>query len=151
MTRLVSRWVSGKPLVKHYRAPEHAFARRYTSADVALLAEVDRRAMGTPSGPATACVLRRQRDVCGDVRFERLASISVAHLYNLRASTGYRTQRVVLTKTRPTKATTIGVRKAPAPEGRPGVIRIDRSRSPTCRRLNEARAALFRRVPARTG
>ena len=124
VTRLVSRWVSGKPLVKNYRAPEHAFARRYTSADVALLVEVD-RAMGTLSGPATACVLRRQRDVFGDARFERLGSISVGHLYNLRASAGYRAQRVVLTKTRPTKVVTIGVRKAPAPEGRPGFIRID--------------------------
>jgi transposase InsO family protein len=124
ITRLVSRWASGKPLTKNYRAPEHAFARRYTGADVALLAEVD-RAMGTLSGPATACVLRRQRDVFGDARFERLGSISVAHLYNLRASAGYRAQRVVLTKTRADKAATIGVRKAPAPEGRPGFIRID--------------------------
>ena len=32
---------------------------------------------------------------------------------------------MVLTKTRPTQAATIGVRKAPAPEGRPGFIRID--------------------------
>lgn len=124
VTRLVSRWMAGQPLVKNYRAPEHAFARRYTTADVALLAEVD-RAMGTLSGPATACVLRRQRDVFGDTRFERLGSISVAHLYNLRNAAGYRAQRVVLTKTRGTKATAIGVRKAPAPEGRPGFIRID--------------------------
>ncbi len=122
--RLVAVWVSGAPLVKRYCAPEHAFARRYTAADVALLAEVD-RAMNTLSGPATACVLRRQRDVFADPRFERLGSISVGHLYNLRASAGYRAQRVVLTKTRPTKAATIGVRKAPAPEGRPGFIRID--------------------------
>ncbi len=124
VTRLVSRWDAGKRLVKDYRAPEHAFARRYTPADVALLAEVD-RAMGTLSGPATACVLRRQRDVFGDARFERLGSISVGHLYNLRNSAPYRAQRVVLTKTRPTKAANIGVRKAPAPEGRPGFIRID--------------------------
>lgn len=124
VTRLVSRWVGGKVLVKQYRAPEHAFARRYTSADVALLVDVD-RAMGTLSGPATACVLRRQRDVFGDARFVRLGSISVGHLYNLRNSAGYRAQRVVLTKTRPTKAATIGVRKAPAPEGRAGFIRID--------------------------
>lgn len=123
VTRLVSRWAAGKRLVKEYRAPEHAFARRYTGADVALLAEVD-RAMGTLSGPATACVLRRQRDVFNDTRFERLGSISVGHLYNLRSSAGYRAQRVVLTKTQPTKAT-IGVRKAPAPAGRPGFIRID--------------------------
>ena len=124
VTRLVSRWDAGKRLVKKYRAPEHAFARRYTSADVALLADVD-QAMGTMSGPATACVLRRQRDVFGDTRFERLGSISVGHLYNLRHSAPYRAQRVVLTKTRPTKAATIGVRKAPAPDGRAGFIRID--------------------------
>ena len=124
ITRLVSRWAAGKRLAKQYRAPAHAFARRYTSADVALLGEVD-RAMNTLSGPATACVLRRQRDVFGDARFERLGSISVGHLYNLRNSAPYRAQRVVLTKTRPTKAVTIGLRKAPAPEGRPGFIRID--------------------------
>jgi transposase InsO family protein len=125
LTRLVSRWAGGKPLVKNYRRPEHAFARRYTAADVALLAEVD-RAMGTLSGPATACVLRRQRDVFGDVRFARLGDISNGQLYNLRHSAGYREQRVVQTKTRATKAgAAIGVRKAPAPQGRPGFIRID--------------------------
>ena len=125
LTRLVSRWMHGKPLVKNYRRPEHAFARRYTAADVALLAEVDPGAMGTLSGPATACVLRRQRDVFKDARFERLGDISVGHLYNLRNSAPYRAQRVMLTKTRATKAVSIGVRKAPAPEGRPGFIRID--------------------------
>jgi hypothetical protein len=124
ITRLVSRWGSGKPLVKNYAAPPHAFARRYTAVDVALLADVD-RAMGTLSGPATACVLRRQRDVFGDERFARLGSISVGHLYNLRNSAGYRNQRVVQTKTQSTKNTKIGMRKAPAPEGRPGFVRID--------------------------
>ena len=124
VTRLVARWIGGKPLLKNYGAPKHAFARRYTPVDVALLAEVD-RAMGTLSGPATACVLRRQRDVFGDERFVRVGSISVGHLYNLRHSAGYRNQRVVMTKTQPGKASTIGVRKAPAPEGRPGFVRID--------------------------
>ena len=124
ITRLVSRWDAGKALVKNYGAPRRPFARQYTPADVALLVDVD-RAMGTLSGPATACVLRRQRDVFGDERFVRLGSISVGHLYNLRNSAGYRNQRLVLTKTQATKNTKIGVRKAPAPEGRPGFIRID--------------------------
>ena len=124
ITRLVSRWVGGRRLVKGYRAPERAFTRRYTDADVALLAKVD-QAMGTLSGPATACVLRRQRDVFGEARFARLGSISVAHLYNLRNSAPYRAKRIVKTRTRPVKAVTIGTRKAPAPEGRPGFIRID--------------------------
>jgi hypothetical protein len=86
------------------------------------LCDVD-RAMGRLSGPATACVLRRQRDVFGDERFARLGSIAVGHLYNLRHSAGYRNQRVVLTKTQPTKNTKIGVRKAPAPEGRQTLFR----------------------------
>lgn len=124
LTRLVTRWVAGKRLVKRYGAPGHAFAKRFTAVDVALLAEVD-QAMGTLSGPATACVLRRQRDVFGDARFARLGSLSVAHLYNLRNSAPYRAKRILKTRTRPVKAVTIGTRKAPAPQGRPGFIRID--------------------------
>ena len=57
ITRLVSRWDAGKRLVKNYGAARQPFARLYTPADVALLVDVD-RAMGTLSGPATACVLR---------------------------------------------------------------------------------------------
>lgn len=124
ITRLVSRWMAGKPLVKQYRAPLHAFARRFTEMDVALLADVD-NAMGGLSGPATACVLRRQRDLFKDARFARLGDLSVGHLYNLRNSAAYRRHRMVLTKTCPTKAITIGVRKAPEPDNRPGFIRID--------------------------
>ena len=60
----------------------------------------------------------RRRDVFKDARFERLGSISVGHLYNLCNSAPYRAQRVVLNKTRPTKSVSIGVRKAPAPDGR---------------------------------
>ena len=52
---------------------------RNSALDVALLAQVD-RAMGTLSGSAAACVLRRQRDVFGDTRFARLGSLSVGHL-----------------------------------------------------------------------
>ena len=124
LTRLMSRWVMRKALIKQYRAPAHAFARRYNAADVALLAQVD-AAMDTLSGPATACVLRRQREVFGDARFARLGSISPAHVYNLRHSHAYRIRRVVTSKTQASHLPTIGLRKAPAPEGHPGFIRID--------------------------
>ena len=124
ITRLVSRWVAGKRLVKQYRAPEHAFAKVYTAVDVALLVEVDQE-MGTLSGPATACVMRRQRDEYGEARFARLGSISVGHLYNLRNSAPYRAKRIIKNRTMPVRAVKIGVRKAPAPEGHPGFIRID--------------------------
>lgn len=41
VTRLVSRWDAGKPLVKNYGAPRQPFARLYTPTDVALLVDVD--------------------------------------------------------------------------------------------------------------
>jgi hypothetical protein len=50
-----------------------------------LLTQVD-RAHGTLSGPATRHLLKRALHVFGDARFDRLASLSVSHLYNLRRS-----------------------------------------------------------------
>jgi transposase InsO family protein len=123
LTRLPARVLDGQSLHKRYRAPAHAFARRYTPADALLLAEVD-RAHGTMSGPATVHLLRRALHVHGDARFERLANLSVSHLYNLRHSVTYQNQRVSFTKTRPV-VNAIGIRRAPRPEGRPGFIRID--------------------------
>jgi len=123
LTRLVARAVQGRRLVKRYVVPAQAFARRYTEADILLLADVDRQ-FDTLSGPATTHLLRRALTVYGDARFERLAELSVSHLYNLRRTRRYATQRIVRTKTRAT-AVAIGTRKAPAPEGRPGFVRID--------------------------
>jgi len=123
LTRLLARVLDGQSLHKRYRAPAHAFARRYTPADALLLAEVD-RAHGTMSGPATVHLLKRALHVHGDMRFERLAGLSVSHLYNLRHSVTYQNQRVNFTKTRPV-VNAIGIRRAPRPEGRPGFIRID--------------------------
>ena len=60
----------------------------------------------------------------GDPRFARLSEISVSHLYNLRASEPYRRQRQLWRGTRASPVT-IGIRKAPAPQGLPGYIRID--------------------------
>lgn len=34
ITRLVQRWRPGATLAKRYRAPAHAFARKYTVADI---------------------------------------------------------------------------------------------------------------------
>ena len=68
--------------------------------------------------------MQRAWQLFGDPRYERLASLSVSHLYNLRRQAGYQATRLHWTKTRgPTIA--IGERRAPAPDGRPGFIRID--------------------------
>jgi transposase InsO family protein len=123
LTRLLARVMDGAPMGKRYRAPAHAFARRYTPADVDLLVAVD-RAHGCLSGPATAHLLRRAWVVHGDVRFERLAQLSPSHLYNLRKSRQYLAARVSFTKTRPV-LNAIGERRAPNPQGQVGFIRID--------------------------
>ena len=123
VTRLVRQYVQTGGLRQRYGKPRAGFAVRYTPGDVELLAEVD-TLHNTLSGPATAVLLRRAWQVYGDCRFERLAAISVSHLYNLRQRPRYQARRRHFTKTRPT-VSAIGVRRAPQPQGRPGFIRID--------------------------
>ncbi len=127
ITRLVARWdenrLAAVPLSKRYRAPAAPFARKYTAGDIELLVEMD-RANEDVCGPAVVHLLHRAYNVYGDQRYERLANLSVSHLYNLRKSTGYQAQRTRFTKTRPV-CNPIGVRKAPRPNGRAGWVRID--------------------------
>jgi len=127
MTRLVVRWqenrLAPEPLAKRLYAPAAPFPRKYTPGDVALLVEMD-RANEDVCGPAIVHLLRRAFEVYDDPRYERLAGLSVSHLYNLRKSTGYQRQRVSFTKTRAV-CNPIGVRKAPRPNGRAGYVRVD--------------------------
>jgi transposase InsO family protein len=122
LVRLIKRARAGA-LKKGYRPPTHGFVRRFNEADVALLAATD-TLHGTLSGPATRHLMQRAMAIYGDARYARLATISIAHLYNLRRRTGYTERRREWTKTRPTQVS-IGERRPPAPEGRPGFIRID--------------------------
>jgi Integrase core domain len=100
-----------------------SFARRYTQKDIALLLETDRY-HDTLSGPITKKLLERSHLIFGDQRYQRLAQISVSHLYNLRRSDFYRRQRHHLEKTKRTPVS-IGERRKPQPNGQPGYIRID--------------------------
>ena len=97
--------------VKMRRATGRGFKRKYTDRDIALLAETD-ELHETLSGPATK-ICERQFEVFGEKGYGRPAEISVAHLYNLRQSGKYRSERVHFTKTRPAK-TSIGERRPPA-------------------------------------
>lgn len=110
-------------LAKRQGAPKHGFTGRFTATDVALLAEMA-VLHSTLSGPATKKLMERAILVFGDTRFERLAGISVSHLYNLRGGKQYQSKRRHWTKTRPT-GVPIGQRRAPQLNGMPGYIRID--------------------------
>jgi transposase InsO family protein len=88
-----------------------------------LLAAMDER-HDTPSGPAIKKLCERACQLFGEAEYQRLATISIGHLYNLRKSQGYLRQRRSVEKTRPTRST-IGERRKPHPAGQPGFLRID--------------------------
>lgn len=121
-TRLIRRYRDREKLTWEV-SPSKGFVSRYTMEDLRLLAEMD-SLHDTPSGPAVKKLCERAWQQFGDQRYERLAGISVAHLYNLRKRSEYCKVRIVHEKTRPTK-NMIGVRRKPDPQGRPGFIRID--------------------------
>jgi transposase InsO family protein len=122
VTRLVRKFKeSGRVEVSAYQ--RQGFPRKYTDRDIALLAEVD-RAHERLSGPATRHILEREHAHFGKAEYARLAEISIGHLYNLRASASYRKRMAVYVSTRPT-AVSIGERRRPEPQGRPGYLRVD--------------------------
>ena len=122
VTRLIGRYhESGMVQERGYR--RHRFVRRYTPGDIELLAGVD-EAHETLSGPATQKILYREFHDYGHERYQRLAGISAPHIYNLRKSRAYREKKITFQKTRPVKVS-IGERRRPDPQGRPGYLRID--------------------------
>ena len=122
VTRLIGQYKQrGEVRAPAYR--RQRFASRYSTEDIALLAEVD-EAHETLSGPATQKLLQRAYYDFGDARFANLARLSVAHLYRLRATRTYRQQRIVTQPTRPSPVG-IGERRRPDPKNRPGYLRVD--------------------------
>jgi transposase InsO family protein len=120
--RLVRRFrQTGEVKPSQYR--RNRFPARFTRRDVELLAAVD-QAHDTLSGPATRRILEREFHEFGHAEYERLATISNGHLYNLRKHRRYRECRLHYTRTKPTQVA-IGERRKPDPGGRPGYLRVD--------------------------
>jgi transposase InsO family protein len=122
VTRLITGYCkTGRVIAAAYQRAK--FATRYTAADLNLLAYVD-KAHGNLSGPATRHILEREYSEYGQAAYQRLASISVAHLYRLRNSEAYRKRNATYQPTRPTPIS-IGERRKPQPQRSPGYLRID--------------------------
>ena len=122
ITRLITSYTdTGRIRAAVYQRA--TFATRYTKQDVDLLAYVD-RSHGNLSGPATSRILEREFIEYGQQAYQRLAGISVAHLYRFRNSEDYRRKNISYQPTRPT-VIPIGERRKPRPAGRPGFLRID--------------------------
>ncbi len=122
MTLLVAQYMEHSEVqAASYR--RHSFQSRFTRADIELLAQVD-EAHETLSGPATKKILEREFREYGHAGYQRLAGISVAHLYNLRKRPRYRERRMNYTKTHAVQVA-IGERRKPRPDGKPGYLRVD--------------------------
>jgi len=122
ITRLIGQWIEGRTIQAKPPA-RRQFPTRYTAEDAALLARLD-AAHEELSGPAVKRILRREHEVFGHLEYQRLAGISVSHLYNLRRSKAYRKVRVRVEPTRASQVR-IGERRKPEPLGKPGYFRID--------------------------
>src|SRR5262245_15932476 len=122
VTRLITGYQeTGRVIAAPYQRTR--FPTIYTAADVDLLAYVD-RAHGNLSGPATKRILEREYGEYGQAAYQRLAEISVAHLYRLRNTQAYRKRNITYQPTRPTPIP-IGERRKPQPQGQPGHLRVD--------------------------
>ena len=122
ITRLIARWRE-RGVIQPQASRRHRFPRRYTPSDIKLLAKTDGAHEGL-SAPAVRRILQREFKVHRQAEYERLASISASHIYNLRRTRAYREQRVHHTQTR-ASAVSIGERRKPQPRGQPGYLRVD--------------------------
>jgi transposase InsO family protein len=110
-------WIGKKKSLRN------CFKKNYTYEDILLLAETD-ECHQTLSGNATKKLFERAYTIFGDKRYVRLKDISVAHIYNLRKNRIYTGKRRVFTKTKRSMVS-IGERRKPNPNGKPGYLRID--------------------------
>ena len=122
VTRLVSRKLQVGSIKPSYEGC-HRIAAKYTILDHELLAQTD-NLHGRLSGPATRRLLERAFCVFGDKRFERLSGISSSHIYNLRGSRTYQLRAHTFARTK-SVLISIGIRRKPEPQGRPGYVRVD--------------------------
>lgn len=122
VTRLVSRKLQVGFIKPSYEGC-HRIAPKYTILDHELLAQTDNMHERL-SGPATRRILERQYKVYGDKSFERLSGISSSHIYNLRGRRTYRLRAQTFARTK-SVSISIGIRRKPEPQGRPGYIRVD--------------------------
>lgn len=124
LTRLIKKYrTTGFVEKKKIRKIKSGFQRKYLPKDIMLLVKTD-EAHDTLSGPATKKLFERANHVFKQSEYETLSKISIAHVYNLRKSTFYTRQRRTFDKTKPSKVS-IGERRKPMPENKPGYLRVD--------------------------
>lgn len=121
ITRLIQRYVDTQQVRRRNKTPP-GFSRRYTDDDIVRLATLD-ELHEMPCGAVMRKLCARAYQQ-GDFGYERLQTISISHIYNLRSSTAYQKYCRHFTKTQ-SKKSSIGERRKPKPNGQPGYLRVD--------------------------
>jgi transposase InsO family protein len=122
LTRLIAQFRLRRCIQTRY-ARCHRFTQKYSREDTLLLAKTD-ECHDQLSGAITKKLFERAYLVFKDPAYKALSQISVAHIYNLRASNTYRHTRTFYSKTNPTSIK-IGMRTKPCPNNQPGYLRVD--------------------------
>jgi hypothetical protein len=122
ITRLIKQYKKTGKIFYHHKSTA-GFQIKYLKEDALSLVAID-ELHGTLNGMATKKLCERAWNIYQEKKYERLATISVSHLYNLRSSNAYKRQRVLLEKTKPITSK-IGERRKPNPNGMPGYLRVD--------------------------
>lgn len=101
----------------------HRFRKVYTQEDALLLAEADNmyRRM---SGDAMRKIFEDEYKIYGKSKYIRLSNISHGQFYRLRSSDAYKEKSLTVGRTIAV-CRSIGIRKKPEPNGKPGYIRAD--------------------------
>ena len=106
---MIERYIRNGKLIR-YQKTNNGFEQFYTDEDIKLLVKLDQR-HNTPNGFMVKKLCERAYHEFGDLRYVRLSAISVAHIYNLRKSAGYKKIRVHYEKTKSKKGVHIGERR----------------------------------------
>jgi len=123
ITRLIKEKKKTGTLTYGKGRKRNRFKKIYTVHDATLLAEAD-NAYRRMSGDAMRKIFQDEFIVYGKQEYERLSRISHGQLYRLRGTNGYRETSLTVGRT-VAVSRSIGIRKKPQPDGKPGYIRAD--------------------------
>ncbi len=123
LTRLIQQYQRAGVVQQRKPYKPAGFKHKYSAEDITLLTEMDER-YDTPSGAVIKKFCERACTLFGQTEYENIAQISVSHLYNIRKSSVYQKRRRIFEKTN-SRQISIGERRQPNTQGRPGYIRVD--------------------------
>jgi hypothetical protein len=123
ITRLVREKKKTGTLTYSKGKKRHRYRKIYTPEDAKLLAEAD-NVYRRMSGDAMRAVFKDEYLVYEKKEYERLSNISHGQFYRLRETDAYKEKALTVGRTI-SVSRSIGIRKKPQPNGKPGFVRAD--------------------------